>query len=79
MIKCRRGRSEARFTDRNDHEDAAVVPAALSPHSALAWGPEGRALVGKIADQLLAGTPTGAKVDAILGTYKLEDAAKWPG
>lgn len=45
---------------------------------AFAWGPEGHALVGKIADQLLAGTNAGAKVDAILGTYTLEDAAKWP-
>jgi len=57
---------------------AAVVLAGFSPHTAFAWGPEGHALVGKIADQLLAGTPTGAKVDRILELYTLEDAAKWP-
>jgi hypothetical protein len=43
-----------------------------------AWGPEGHALIGKIADGLLSGTSAGTKVDRILGTYTLEDAAKWP-
>ncbi len=31
---------------------------------AFAWGPEGHALIGKIADQLLLGTNAGNKVDA---------------
>jgi len=52
------------------------IVAAAPP--ALAWGPEGHALVGKIADALLAGTNAGRHVDMVLGAYTLEEAAKWP-
>jgi hypothetical protein len=53
--------------------------AGLVSENALAWGPEGHALVGQIADQLLAGTSAGQHVDSVLGgSYTLETAAKWP-
>jgi hypothetical protein len=42
-----------------------------------AWGPEGHALVGKIADQLLLGTYAGQQVKARLRLYTLAEAAKW--
>lgn len=47
----------------------AIAGIMLNSGRALAWGPEGHALIGKIADQLLAGTVAGKRVDAILGTY----------
>ncbi len=43
-----------------------------------AYGPEGHQTIGAIADQLLAGTPTGAKVSALLDGYKLEEVAIMP-
>jgi hypothetical protein len=57
---------------------AAALLVFAGYRSAAAWGPEGHALIGKIADQLLAGTPAGQRVDDILGAYTLEEAAKWP-
>jgi S1/P1 Nuclease len=57
---------------------ALAIVAVAADRPAQAWGPQGHALIGKIADQLLAGTNAGNKVDQILGTYSLEDAAKWP-
>jgi hypothetical protein len=57
---------------------ASAFAAAFSPQSAHAWSPRGHALIGEIADQLLADTNAGRKVDEILGSYGLEDAAKWP-
>jgi hypothetical protein len=56
---------------------AAILCLTLEP-SAHAWGPQGHALIGKIADQLLAGTKAGKKVNQILRTYTLTEAAKWP-
>jgi hypothetical protein len=59
----------------------AAVAALMSTTpgtSALAWGPQGHALIGEIADQVLAGTPTATKVNTILGPYTLQEAAKWP-
>lgn len=49
----------------------------LVVRSALAWGPAGHATVGAIADDLLAGTTTGAKVQALLGGEPLQTAALW--
>src|SRR5262245_39218588 len=57
---------------------ATALAAVFTFQSAHAWGPQGHALVGEIADQLLADTNAGKKVDEILGSYGLEDAAKWP-
>jgi hypothetical protein len=54
---------------------ALGIMATASP--ARAWGPEGHALVGKIADALLVGTHAGQHVDMVLGSYTLEQAAKW--
>lgn len=55
-----------------------AVMLSLLASPAYAWGPAGHALIGKIADQLLAGTHAGHRVDQVLGTYTLEEAAKWP-
>jgi hypothetical protein len=57
---------------------ATSIGLFLSAQPATAWGPEGHALIGKIADQLVSGTRAGGQVSAKLGTYTLEDAAKWP-
>jgi hypothetical protein len=57
---------------------AASIGLFLGAQPASAWGPEGHALIGKIADQLVSGTRAGGQVSAKLGTYTLEDAAKWP-
>ncbi|HEX3816815.1 MAG TPA: S1/P1 nuclease [Chthoniobacterales bacterium] len=43
-----------------------------------AYGPQGHATVGAIADRLLANTPTGAKVSALLDGYTLEEVATIP-
>jgi hypothetical protein len=57
---------------------ATTFATAFAPQSAQAWGPSGHALIGKIADELLSGTNAGTKVDQILESYTLEDAANWP-
>jgi hypothetical protein len=45
------------------------------PASILAYGPLGHEIVGAIADQRLANTPTAAKVYALLDGLNLEKAA----
>ena len=58
---------------------AGLVVALVLPGAALAWGPEGHAVVGDIAAGLL--TPTAKKqVKSILGDWKLGDyeVASWP-
>src|SRR6266536_2761290 len=45
------------------------------PASILAYGPLGHQIVGAIADERLANTPTAAKVDALLDGLRLEKAA----
>lgn len=55
----------------------ATLLVLLTAPPAFAWGAEGHALIGRIADQLLVGARAGTMVDATLGTYRLEDAAKW--
>ncbi|HEY1769942.1 MAG TPA: S1/P1 nuclease [Chthoniobacterales bacterium] len=50
----------------------AAVPRAR------AYGPEGHEIVGAIADRLLANTPAGAKVSALLDGMTLEEAATIP-
>ncbi len=44
----------------------------------LAYGPEGHQIIGEIADKLLAHTPTGAKVSALLNGYTLREVAIIP-
>ncbi len=44
-------------------------------HSARAYGPDGHKIIGAIADQKLAGTPTGARVSQLLDGYTLEEAS----
>ncbi|MGZ5269788.1 MAG: S1/P1 nuclease [Ramlibacter sp.] len=44
----------------------AVTVASLAAPPAWAWGPQGHATVGAIADQLLAGTPAAPKLRALL-------------
>jgi hypothetical protein len=46
---------------------------SLSP--ARAYGPDGHKIIGAIADQRLAGTPTGARVSQLLDGYSLEEAS----
>lgn len=46
--------------------------------SALAYGPEGHQTVGAIADRLLADTPAGAKVSALLDGYTLREVSIIP-
>ena len=54
------------------------LAASLAPLSmAHAWGADGHQLVGAVADALIAGTPAGAKVKAILGTETLRRASLW--
>ena len=45
------------------------------PASILAYGPLGHQIVGAIADERLANTPTAAKVYALLDGLRLEKAA----
>ena len=52
-----------------------------SPASILAYGPLGHEIVGAIADERLANTPTAAKVYALLDGLKLEKPLhlrRWP-
>ncbi|WP_310388112.1 S1/P1 nuclease, partial [Roseateles sp.] len=55
---------------------AALLAISLWLTPALAWGPYGHQAVGAIADQLIAGTPTAAKVRAVLGS-NLQMASVW--
>src|ERR1041384_7391584 len=48
------------------------------PASCVAYGPLGHEIVGAIADERLANTPTAAKVGALLDGMKLEKAALLP-
>ena len=52
--------------------------AVTFPASILAYGPLGHQIVGAIADERLANTPTAAKVHALLDGLKLEKAALLP-
>jgi len=45
------------------------------PASILAYGPLGHQIVGAVADERLANTPTAAKVDALVDGLRLEKAA----
>jgi hypothetical protein len=54
----------------------AVLMACLAS-SAFGWGDEGHETIGAMADQLLAGTPAGARVHALLGDETLATAALW--
>lgn len=54
----------------------AALLGLLTTSPAAAWGPDGHQAVGAIADQLIAGTPTGKKVRQILGS-SLQSAAGW--
>ena len=57
----------------------ALIATALTAAASLpaaAWGPDGHQTVGAIADQLIAGTPTGKKVRKILGST-LQTASAW--
>jgi hypothetical protein len=56
---------------------ALALTAACAVTPAHAWGPDGHHTVGALADQLLAGTPAGRKVRAVLGGMSLRDAAVW--
>jgi hypothetical protein len=61
------------------HVCAALLIAAALPQPAPAWGPEGHAMVGEIAERFL--TPrTRERVKAILGKKQLDDyeVASWP-
>jgi hypothetical protein len=55
---------------------AALALAAVAAGPAAAWNAAGHGSVGGIADQLIKGTPTGKRVNAILGG-SLQNAAIW--
>src|SRR5947208_16680231 len=58
------------------HRGILVAFAVVAfPASILAYGPLGHQIVGAIADERLANTPTAAKVDALLDGLRLEKAA----
>lgn len=44
-------------------------------HTASAYGPDGHKIIGAIADQKLAGTPTAARLAELLDGYTLEEAS----
>lgn len=52
-----------------------VIPAALQFPAAHAYGPLGHEIVGAIADERLANTPTATKIRALLDGFTLEKAA----
>ena len=60
------------------HFLSAFVISLTAISSAFAYGPEGHQTVGAIADRLLADTPTGAKVSALLDGYTLRDVSIIP-
>ena len=58
------------------HRGLLVAFAVVAfPASILAYGPLGHQIVGAIADERLANTPTAAKVYALLDGLRLEKAA----
>ena len=58
------------------HRGLLVPFAVVAFHaSTLAYGPLGHQIVGAIADERLANTPTAAKVYALLDGLRLEKAA----
>ncbi|MDQ3119369.1 MAG: S1/P1 nuclease [Verrucomicrobiota bacterium] len=57
---------------------AALSAASLLASNADAYGPEGHRIVGAIADERLAGSPTAAKIRTLLQGYPLEKAALIP-
>src|SRR5437899_9255553 len=58
------------------HRGILVAFAVVAfPAWILAYGPLGHQIVGAIADERLANTPTAAKVDALLDGLRLEKAA----
>ena len=52
--------------------------ALLFVAEARAYGPDGHKIIGAIADQRLAGTPTGARVSELLDGYTLEEVSIMP-
>ncbi|MGI8432091.1 MAG: S1/P1 nuclease [Chthoniobacterales bacterium] len=54
-----------------------LLTLAFASHSR-AYGPEGHQIVGAVADRLLAGTPAGAKVTALLDGYTLREVSIIP-
>src|SRR5881396_68435 len=52
-----------------------AVDVGAFPAWILAYGPLGHEIVGAVADERLANTPTAAKVDALLDGLRLEKAA----
>ncbi|MBI3416384.1 MAG: S1/P1 nuclease [Verrucomicrobia bacterium] len=57
---------------------ATLVLTGLMVSRVYAYGPAGHSMVGAIADEKLAGTPTGRKVSRLLGGVSLADAALLP-
>src|SRR5260221_7289873 len=57
---------------------ALVAVALLLAVKAYPYSHDGHYLVGAIADQMLAGTPTAAKVKNLIGSVKLATAANFP-
>src|SRR5258706_10284761 len=57
---------------------ALLTMALLLAGKAYPYSHDGHYLVGAIADQMLAGTPTAAKVKNLIGSVKLATAANFP-
>ena len=57
---------------------AILLLITFSSSSSLAFGPRGHALVGGIADKLLAGKPAGNKISVLLNGMSLSQAATLP-
>src|SRR5882724_10969410 len=55
-----------------------IATATLFVWSAYPYSHDGHYLVGAIADQMLVGTPTAAKVKNLIGSVKLATAANFP-
>lgn len=55
----------------------AVVPLAMAPAQAFAWGMDGHRTVGAIADKILVGTAAGKQVKSLLKDGNLEKYAIW--
>ncbi|WP_083748536.1 S1/P1 nuclease [Pelomonas sp. KK5] len=55
----------------------AVVLSLATPTAAFAYGADGHRSIGAIADTLLKDTPTGAKVNQLLGGLTLSQVAVW--
>ena len=54
----------------------SVVFALLLVDELRAYGPDGHKIIGAIADQKLAGTPTGTRVAELLDGYTLQEASE---